>query len=50
MNWGFWIGVFIVVITHIGMILDVLPIASHLSKTTHAIVNLVAVGLIVYNK
>lgn len=50
MNWAFWTGVFIVVVTHIGMILNVIPMASMLSKTSHAIVNLIAAGLIVYSR
>lgn len=46
----FWVGILIVVLTHIGMLLNVLPMMSGISKMTHAIANLIAAGLIVYDK
>lgn len=46
---SFWVGIFIVVFTHLGMILNLIPIHTGLSSKGHAIVNLVAAGLILYS-
>lgn len=45
---SFWIGIFIVLSTHIGMFVDLIPMATKLHRRSHAIANLVAAGLILY--
>jgi hypothetical protein len=43
-----YIGLSIVIITHIAMIVNVIPMSTMLDKKTHAVVNLIAAGLIIY--
>jgi len=45
---SFWVGIFIVIATHIGMFIDIMPMATKQSRRAHAITNLVASGLILY--
>ncbi len=41
-------GLAIVIGTHVGMILDVIPMTSMFDKQLHSYANLVAAGLIIY--
>ncbi len=42
-----YLGLSVVVGTHLAMVVDILPM-SNLDKQTHAVVNLLAAGLILY--
>jgi len=42
------VGLSVVVGTHLAMVVDILPMSTMLDKKTHAVVNLLAAGLILY--
>lgn len=51
MEWksiSFWIGILIVVSTHVAMLFDKLPMVTNTQRYIHAVANLVAAVLILY--
>ncbi len=43
-----YVGLSVVVGTHLAMVGDILPMSTMLDKKAHAVVNLLAAGLILY--